>query len=64
MQSWLRNYLELNPDPLYLPCTYYLSAECRRLLGDARGAAELYAKAASNRFGTRWEDLARQRLIA
>jgi tetratricopeptide (TPR) repeat protein len=63
-RSWLRSYLELTPDPLYLPCTYYLLAESCRLLGDAGDAEELYGKAASSRIGTRWEDLARQRLAA
>jgi tetratricopeptide (TPR) repeat protein len=63
-QSWLRSYLDLNPDPMYLPCAYYLLAECCRLVRNASEAKELYARAASTRMGTRWESLALERLAA
>jgi tetratricopeptide (TPR) repeat protein len=59
-----RAYLELNPDPIYHSCAYYYLGECRRLKGDLTEAKELYTRASSTHFGSRWEDLARERLAA
>jgi len=63
-EFFYRAYLELKPDPLYHPCACYHLASCRRRLGDLTGAHELDTKAASTRYGTRWERLARERLEA
>jgi hypothetical protein len=37
-------------------------AEFRRMFGDADGERDFLAKAASARFGARWESLTRERL--
>jgi tetratricopeptide (TPR) repeat protein len=61
-EEFLRAYLDLNPDPLYRPYAYYHLAECRRRLGDKAGGRALDVQAASTRFGTLYEQLARERL--
>jgi tetratricopeptide (TPR) repeat protein len=63
-EGFLRAYLELRPDPLYLPYAWYHLGGCRRRLGDEAGGRECDARAASTRFGCRWERLARERLAA
>jgi len=63
-ESFLRAYLELKPDPLYLPFAFYHLAECRRRIGDEAGGREFDTKAAATRFGSQWERLARERLAA
>ncbi len=55
-------YLNLNPDPLYRPYAYYHLAECRRRLGDKAGGRAFGVQAASTRYGTLYEQLARERL--
>jgi hypothetical protein len=61
-ESFLKEYLELEPEPVSYPFVYYHLAECRRRAGDEAGGHEFDTKAASAEFGTRWERLARQRL--
>jgi tetratricopeptide (TPR) repeat protein len=61
-EAFLLAFLELPPDPLHVPFTWYHLAGCRRRLGDEAGGRECDAKAASTRFGSRWERLARERL--
>jgi hypothetical protein len=63
-EAFLRGFLELDPDPLYLPYAWYHLGGCRRRLGDEAGGREWDAKAASTRFGTRWERRAGERLAA
>jgi tetratricopeptide (TPR) repeat protein len=63
-QSFLDEFLKLRPDPGSYPFTFFHLAECRRQIGDEAGARELYIKAASTHFGSRWERLARERLTA
>jgi tetratricopeptide (TPR) repeat protein len=61
-EQFYRDYLKLNPDPLYHPCAYLHLAESRRRLGDPAGAREFNTKAAATKYGSRWELLARERL--
>jgi tetratricopeptide (TPR) repeat protein len=61
-ERFFHDYLDRLPDPLYRPCAYFHLAECRQAVGDSAVAHELYTKAVSPGFGTRWERLARERL--
>jgi tetratricopeptide (TPR) repeat protein len=61
-ESFLKEYLKLEPEPVSYPFVYYHLAECRRRAGDDAGGHEFDTKAASGEFGSRWERLARQRL--
>jgi tetratricopeptide (TPR) repeat protein len=63
-ESYLRAYLDLPPDPIELPYTWYLLGSCRRRLGDEAGGRECDAKAAATHFGSVWERRARERLAA
>jgi tetratricopeptide (TPR) repeat protein len=63
-EVFVRELLDLGPDPVYLPFAWFHLGECRRRLDDESGGVECDAKAASTRFGTRWERLARERLEA
>jgi hypothetical protein len=53
-EDFLRALLELRPDPILLPRTWYHLGECRRRLGDVAGGRECDAKAAATRFGSVW----------
>jgi tetratricopeptide (TPR) repeat protein len=61
-EAFLREFLDLQPDPVYLPYAWYHLGGCRRRLGDEVGGRECDTKATSTRFGVRWEDRARERL--
>ena len=63
-ETFLTEYLDLKPEPVSYPFTYYHLAECRRRLGDEAGGHALDSKAASTHFGSRWEQAARERLAA
>jgi tetratricopeptide (TPR) repeat protein len=63
-ESLLHELLAVGLAPPSYPFAYYHLAECRRRAGDEEGAREFDSKAASTQFGTRWEQLARQRLAA
>ncbi len=63
-ESFLNAFLELEPEPVSRAFAYYHLAECRRQAGDIAMANDLNIKAASTRFGSRWEFLARDRLAA
>ena len=56
--------VDLPPDSIELPYTWYLLGGCRRRLGDEAGGRECDAKAAATRFGSVWEHRARERLAA
>jgi len=63
-ETFLNEFLELKPDPVSYPFTYYHLAQCRRRAGDEIGGREFDIKASSTDFGSRWERLARERLTA
>jgi tetratricopeptide (TPR) repeat protein len=61
-ESILCAYLALDPDPVFRPYAYYHLAECRNRLGDLEGGREFDIRAASTSFGTRWEQMSRERI--
>ncbi len=63
-EALLAEYLDRGPNPVYHPYAWYHLGECRRRLGDESGGREHERRAASTRFGTVWERLARERLAA
>ena len=63
-ESFLLAYLELNPNPLYLPYAHYHLAECRRMLGDAAEGAHWTRRRRPQESATSGEHLARERLAS
>jgi tetratricopeptide (TPR) repeat protein len=63
-ESHFHTYLELEPNPVFLPYVHYHLAECRRRLGDLDGGQAHDRQAAAFHFGTLHERLARERLAA
>jgi tetratricopeptide (TPR) repeat protein len=61
-EALLREYHDRAPNPVFHPYLWYHLAECRRRLGDESGGREHDRQAASTRYGTIWERLARERL--
>ena len=63
-EGFLREYLDRGPDPVFHAYAWYHLGGCRRMLGDESSGRDCDRKAASTRFGTLWERLARERLAA